>query len=205
MKIICVDYNYPAYNKEQNVAFSIKTPVVYTKPDSAILKDGKPFFLPDFSENIGCRAGIVLRICRLGKNISKRFAGRYYDAVTLGVDFQAMELVSEARENGLPYALYDGFDGSAVLGDFIAVGDLKSNMSGLDFCFYINGNRVSGENVGNMLFGFDDIIEYVSRFYTLKIGDLIYTGFPNQAVSVAIDDRLHGIIDGREVLNFYVR
>lgn len=205
MKIICVDYNYPSYNKEQNIPFLIKKPVVYTKPDSAILKDGKPFFLPDFSDNVRCRAGVVLRVCRLGKNIAKRFACRYYDAVTVGVDFYASDLIDEARENGFPYALYDGFDGSAVLGDFLMTDDLEANLSELEFSLDIDGNKIVTGNTRDILFGFDDIIEYISRFYTLKIGDLIYTGFPSAGVSVAIDNKLQGRIGGKEVLSFYVR
>lgn len=205
MKIICVDYNYPEYNKEQNLTFSIKEPVVYTKPDSSLLKDGKPFFIPDFSEDIRCRAGIVLRVCRLGKNIAKRFAHRYYDAFTVGVEFYASDLVERAENNGMPYALFNGFDGSAVLGDFLMFEESGAMPEGKGFCLLKNGEAIQKGNADDLLFGFDDIIEYVSRFYTLKIGDLIYTGFPCAGSQIAIDDRLQGFVGEKEVLSFYVR
>lgn len=205
MKIICVDYNYPEYNKEQNISFLPKRPVVFTKPDSAILKDGKPFFLPDFSEDIRCRAGLVIRVCRLGKNIAKRFAYRYYDAVTVGIDIYANDLREDARQNCLPYALYDGFDGSAVLGDFVMTDELGQNVSGISFSASLDGNEVQKGNLRDMLFGIDEIIEYVSSFYTLKIGDLIFTGFPSSGFNVAIDNELQGFVGDRKVLDFFIR
>lgn len=205
MKIICVDYNYPSYNKEQNLPFLPKRPVVFTKPDSAILKDGKPFFLPDFSEDIRCRAGLVIRICRLGKNIAKRFAHRYYDAVTVGVDFYANDLVSMAKESGFPYALYDGFDGSAVFGDFVMTDELGQNICNAEFSLAQDETVKVQGCVADMIFDIDTLIEHISSFYTLKIGDLIFTGFPSSGFNVAIDNKLQGFVGGKEVLRFFVR
>lgn len=205
MKIICVNQNYPLYNKEQNIPFLIEKPVIYTKPDSALLKDGKPFFLPDFSEDIRCSSALVLRVCRLGKNIARRFASRYYDAVTVGVDFQAVDLIREAKDKGQDYALYNGFDGSAVLGDFVDMDRFGDRVNDIVFDLHVNESKVQSGQVRDMIFSFDEIIEYVSRFYTMKIGDLIYTGFPSSAFSVSIDDRLQGYVGEEKVLDFYIR
>ena len=141
----------------------------------------------------------------MGKNIAKRFAYRYYDAVTVGIDIYANDLREDARQNGLPYALYDGFDGSAVLGDFVMTDELGQNVSGISFSASLDGNEVQKGNLRDMLFGIDEIIEYVSSFYTLKIGDLIFTGFPSSGFNVAIDNELQGFVGDRKVLDFFIR
>lgn len=205
MKIICAACNYAQYNKENNISLLHKRPVIYTKPDSAILKDGKPFFLPDFSEDIRANSALVLRVCRLGKNIARRFASRYYDAMTVGVDFRAFDLIEQAKRDGQPYALYDGFDGSAVLGDFVSVESLACGESNIGFTLTKNGETIQTASLTDMIYSFDELIEYISCFYTLKIGDLIYTGFPSSDFKIAIDDRLQGTVNGRDVLDFYVR
>lgn len=204
MKIIAVGWNYREHNKEMNRALLPKEPVIFIKPDSALLKDGKPFFLPDFSERIEYETELVFRICRLGKNIAPRFAHRYYDAVTVGIDFTARDLQARLRQHGEPWEIAKGFDSSAVIGCFIEkekAGDLVR----LPFSLSINGNTVQQGNSGEMIFGIDEIIAYVSQFYTLKIGDLIYTGTPEGVGPVAINDRLEGYLNDQKVLDFYVK
>ncbi|HIT83658.1 MAG TPA: fumarylacetoacetate hydrolase family protein [Candidatus Avibacteroides faecavium] len=207
MKIICIHDNYPVHggNKEDDSTFSIQRPVVSVKPDSSLLKDGKPFFLPSFSADIRCGASVVLRVCRLGKCVARRFAHRYYDAVTVGVSFHAADLLQEARMSGGRYsALYDGFDGAAVLGDFVGL-DEQDGRTGLPFTLDINGEEAQRGDTGGLLHGLDRLIEEVSEFYTLKMGDLIYTGFPSEDLRVAIGDNVRGFIGNRQVLQFNIR
>lgn len=207
MKIICVYDNYGRHqcNKAGDSAFSIQRPVVSVRPDSSLLKDGKPFFVPDFSDDIRCGSSIVLRVCRLGKCISTRFAHRYYDAVTVGVAFQARDLVDAARANGQPFSLYEGFDGASVLGDFVETDALLSPVGDVGFSLERNGVRVQEGNAADLVTGFDELIASISNYYTLKIGDLIYTGFPSQDLTVAIGDRMTGFIGTEKVLEFNIR
>lgn len=204
MKIIAVGWNYRKHNKEMNRALLPKEPVIFIKPDSALLKDGKPFFLPDFSERIEYETELVFRICRLGKNIAPRFAHRYYDAVTVGIDFTARDLQARLRQNGEPWEIAKGFDSSAVIGKFIDK-EKAGDIACLPFSLSLNGDTVQQGNSREMIFGIDDIIAYVSRFYTLKIGDLIYTGTPEGVGPVAINDRLEGYLNSEKVLDFYVK
>lgn len=204
MKIIAVGWNYLDHNKEMNRTLLPKEPVIFLKPETALLKDRKPFFLPDFSEQIEYEAEIVVHICRLGKNIASRFAHRYYDAVTVGIDFTARDLQTRLRSEGAPWEISKGFDSSAVIGDFITVGD-AGEVGNLDFSLQINGQTVQEGNSADMIFPVDDIIAYVSRFYTLKIGDLIYTGTPKGVGPVAVNDHLQGYLGGQKLLDFYVK
>ena len=204
MKIIAVGWNYRQHNKEMNRALLPKEPVIFIKPDSALLKDGKPFFLPDFSERIEYETELVFRISRLGKNIAPRFAHRYYDAVTVGIDFTARDLQARLRANGEPWEISKGFDSSAVIGTFIEKEKI-ADTARLPFSLSINGQTVQEGNSEDMIFGIDDIIAYVSRFCTLKIGDLIYTGTPAGVGPVTINDRLEGYLNGEKVLDFYVK
>ncbi|MCH5327471.1 MAG: fumarylacetoacetate hydrolase family protein [Coprobacter sp.] len=204
MKIIAVGWNYRQHNKEMNRALLPKEPVIFIKPDSALLKDGKPFFLPDFSERIEYETELVFRISRLGKNIAPRFAHRYYDAVTVGIDFTARDLQARLRANGEPWEISKGFDSSAVIGTFIEKEKI-ADTARLPFSLSINGQTVQEGNSEDMIFGIDEIIAYVSRFCTLKIGDLIYTGTPAGVGPVTINDRLEGYLNGEKVLDFYVK
>ncbi len=207
MKIICIHDNYPLCgdNKERDSAFSMQRPVVSVKPDSSLLKDGRPFFLPSFSADIRCGASVVLRVCRLGKCVARQFAHRYYDAASVGVCFHAGDLLQEACAAGGRYsALYDGFDGSAVLGDFVKLDDLDCR-TGLRFALGINGEVVQRGDTADLLHGFDRLVEEVSDFYTLKMGDLIYTGFPTEDLRVGIGDKVSGFIGDRQVLQFNIR
>ncbi len=205
MKILAVGMNYADHVKEMDGTFvRPQEPVIFLKPDSALLKDGKPFFIPDFSNDVQYETELVVRICRLGKSISERFAHRYYDAVTLGIDFTARDLQRQARAVGNPWDLSKGFDNSAVIGDFVPAerfGDLQK----LRFHLDINGNTVQRGYTADMLFRVDEIIAYVSRFYTLKMGDLLYTGTPVGVGPVHIDDHLQGYLEGEKLLDFHVR
>ena len=205
MKIICVGWNYPLHNKEMDNSLIDKDPTLFLKPDTALLKDGKPFFLPDFAERFEYEGEIVVRISKLGKNISEKFASRYYDAVTVGIDFTARDLQARLREQGEPWEISKGFDNSAVTGDFVSLSDLSQPVNALDFHLDLNEHTVQQGNTAQMLHSIDQIIAYASRFYTLKIGDLIYTGTPAGVGPVKINDHLQGFIGDKKVLDFYVR
>lgn len=205
MKIIAVGMNYAEHNKELGgTLYKMEEPVIFTKPDSALLKDGKPFFIPDFTQQCDYEAELVIRICRLGKNIATRYAHRYYDAVTVGVDFTARDLQRKYRAAGLPWDLCKGFDNSAVIGSFISKDQLP-DVQQLPFRLQIDGETVQEGYSGDMLFAVDEIVAYVSRFFTLKIGDLIFTGTPSGVGPVRIGQHLEGYIQDRKVLDFNVR
>ena len=205
MKIIAVGMNYAEHNKElYGTLYKPDEPVIFTKPDSALLKDGKPFFIPDFTQQCDYETELVVRICRLGKNIAPRFAHRYYDAVTVGIDFTARDMQRKFRKDGLPWELCKGFDGSAVIGDFIAKEELPA-IQEIPFRLDINGETVQQGYSGDMIHSVDDIIAYVSRFFTLKIGDLLFTGTPVGVGTAEIGQHLQGYIQDRKVLDFNVR
>lgn len=205
MKIIAVGMNYVAHCLELHATEKLpEEPVIFLKPDSALLKDGKPFFIPDFSKQVDYETELVVRICRLGKNIAPRFAHRYYDAVTVGIDFTARDLQRKFRAEGKPWELCKGFDNSAVIGDFVSVDRFK-DVQNLDFHLDIDGNKVQQGNTRDMIFKIDDIIAYVSQFYTLKIGDLLYTGTPVGVGPVSIGQHLEGYLEDEKLLDFYVR
>ncbi len=205
MKIICVGWNYPLHNKEMDKTLETKAPVLFMKPDSSLLKDGKPFFYPDFSERIEFETELVFRICKVGKNISKKFAHRYYDAVTVGIDFTARDLQSELRAAGEPWEISKAFDSAAVIGEFINVDDLKDGVGNIDFSLLHNDIQVQKGNSEEMINSIDEIIAYASKFFTLKIGDLIYTGTPAGVGPVKIGDHLQGFISDKKLFDFHVR
>ena len=205
MKIIAVGMNYVAHCHELHANENLpQEPVIFMKPDSALLKDSKPFFIPDFSKQIDYETELVVRICRLGKNIAPRFAHRYYDAVTVGIDFTARDLQNKLRVEGKPWEICKGFDNSAVIGDFVPVNHFK-DVQNLDFHLTIDGKKVQEGNTRDMIFKIDDLIAYVSQFYTLKIGDLLYTGTPVGVGPVSIGQHLEGYLEGEKRLDFYVR
>ena len=203
MKIFAVGWNYNSHNKEMDNTLVLNEPVIFLKPESAILKDGKPFFYPDWSSQIEYEAEIVVRIDRLGKNIQSKFAYRYYNSYSIGIDFTARDYQAKARANGNPWDISKGFDGSAVVGEFIPTNGEK--LGEKEFHLNINGNEVQRGNSKDMIFSIDDIVAYVSKFYTLKKGDLIYTGTPAGVGGVKIGDRLEGFIGDEKLLDFYVR
>ncbi|KAA6331467.1 Ureidoglycolate lyase [termite gut metagenome] len=204
MKIIAVGMNYALHNEELGNESAEKEPVIFMKPDSAILKDGKPFFIPDFSNEIHYETELVVRISRLGKHIAQRFAHRYYDAITVGIDFTARDLQREFRQKGNPWELCKGFDDSAAIGTFVSK-DKFADIQQLNFRLTIDGKEVQRGHTSNMLFGIDDVIAYVSRFVTLKIGDLLFTGTPAGVGEVKVGQHLEGYLEEERLLDFYIR
>ena len=196
--------NYAAHNKELHHSLELTEPTIFMKSDSSLLKDGKPFFIPDFSSEIHYETELVVKIDRLGKNIAERFAHRYYSEVTVGIDFTARDLQRRLREQGLPWEISKAFDNSAVIGTFIPL-EKAGNVNQLSFHLDMNGKTVQQGNTADMLFSVDQIIAYVSRFFTLKIGDLIYTGTPVGVGPVSIGDHLEGYLGERKLLDFHVR
>lgn len=205
MKIFAVGLNYPLHNKELNESlYKGESPVIFTKADSSLLKDGKPFFLPDDMGRIEYETEIVVRICRLGKAIPKRFAYRYYDAVTVGIDFTARELQQKLREKGLPWEMSKGFDGAAAIGEWVSVEKFR-DVQAIRFHLDINGTTAQEGRTSDMLFKIDEIIEYISKYFTLKTGDILYTGTPAGVGPVNINDHLTGYIEDRKVLEFNIK
>ena len=196
--------NYAAHNKELHHTLELTEPTIFMKSDSSLLKDGKPFFIPDFSSEIHYETELVVKIDRLGKNIAERFAHRYYSEVTVGIDFTARDLQRRLREQGLPWEISKAFDNSAVIGTFIPL-EKAGNVNQLSFHLDMNGKTVQQGNTADMLFSVAQIIAYVSRFFTLKIGDLIYTGTPVGVGPVSIGDHLEGYLGERKLLDFHVR
>ncbi|MBR0047745.1 MAG: fumarylacetoacetate hydrolase family protein [Prevotella sp.] len=205
MKIFAIGMNYVQHNKELDATlYKPEAPVVFTKADSALLKPGKPFFVPDHLGRIDYEGELVVRICRLGKSIPRRFAHRYYDAVTIGIDFTARDMQREARQKGLPWTICKGFDGSAAIGEWLELEGrgLKAE-GGEQLCFRIdlNGKTVQQATTADMLYGVDELIEYLSQFFTLKTGDLIFTGTPAGVGPVAVGDLIEGFIGNSKVLS----
>lgn len=205
MKIIAIGMNYSLHCHELHAGEALpQEPVIFMKPDSALLKDSKPFFIPDFCEQVDYETEMVVRICRLGKNISERFAHRYYDAVTVGIDFTARDLQRKFRAEGKPWELCKGFDSSAAIGDWVPVEKL-GDIQKVNFHLNIDGKTVQQGNTADMLFSVDQIIAYVSRFCTLKIGDLLFTGTPVGVGPVQIGNHLEGFLGNEKLLDFYIR
>lgn len=194
--------NYIQHNKELDGAlYKTEVPVLFTKADSSLLKLGKPFFVPDFMGRIDYEAELVIRICRLGKNIPQRFAHRYYDAVTVGIDFTARDVQQQLREKGLPWDLSKSFDGAAAIGEWVGK-DKFLDVQALRFHLDINGQTVQEGCTADMVFGIDEIVAYISQYFTLKTGDVIFTGTPAGVGPVHIDDHLEGYVEERKVLEF---
>ena len=202
MKIICIGRNYADHAKELNNALPSE-PVFFCKPDSAILPKGNPFFLPDWSNEIHYEVELVLRICRLGKHIQPEFAHRYYDGIGLGIDFTARDIQEEQKSKGLPWEKAKAFDGSAVIGEkFFAPGELSLP---IHFSLERDQRLLQSADSSQMIFSFDQIIAHVSRFMTLKIGDLIFTGTPAGVGAALKDDVLIGKIEGQEIFSLRVK
>ncbi len=205
MKIFAVRMNYIQHNKElDGTLYKPEEPVIFTKADSALLKDSKPFFLPDELGRIDYETELVVRICRLGKSIPQRFAHRYYDAVTVGIDFTARDLQNKLRAEGKPWDLCKGFDGSAAIGEWVSIEKFR-DIQAIHFRLDINGNTVQEGCSSDMLFKVDEIIAYISQWFTLKTGDILYTGTPAGVGPVHIDDHLTGWLEDRKVLEFNVK
>lgn len=203
MKIIAVGQNYRAHNEEMHQS-NPSEPVIFMKPDSAILRANKPFFIPEFSKEIHYETELLIKINRLGKYISPKFAYRYYDEIGLGVDFTARDLQQKLKSEGKPWELAKAFDGSAVIGDFLPkerCGDLNN----LPFYLDINQKTVQKGNSKDMIFEIDYLISFISQYFTLKIGDIIFTGTPVGVGKVEIGDRLEGYVLDNKMFDFNVR
>lgn len=203
MKIICVGLNYRKHAAEMNRPIPAE-PLIFLKPDSSLLKKNKPFFLPDFSEDLQYEAEIALRISKLGKGISARYAPRYFDALTVGIDFTARDLQNKLSKNGHPWELSKTFDGSAPIGVFVD-SDEFGDMSNIDFRLEVNGTERQRGNTSDLIFSFNEIISYVSKYYTLKTGDLIFTGTPPGVGPVKKGDNLVAWLGRDVILDFFVR
>ncbi|NER17901.1 fumarylacetoacetate hydrolase family protein [Spongiivirga citrea] len=203
MKIICIGRNYTEHIKE--LANERPTdPVVFLKPDTAILIKKQPFFIPDFSDDIHYEVEILVRINKLGKHIDKKFAHKYYDEIGLGIDFTARDLQSKLKAKGLPWEKAKGFDGSAVIGEWLPKSNFK-NVDDINFELEQNGEKVQIGNTSHMLWKIDELIEYVSKYFTLKIGDIIFTGTPAGVGRVSINDQLVGSIEGQQLFSIKVK
>jgi 2-keto-4-pentenoate hydratase/2-oxohepta-3-ene-1,7-dioic acid hydratase in catechol pathway len=203
MKIICIGLNYRKHAIEMGWKLPV-VPVVFLKPDSSILKNNKPFFLPGFSENIHFEVEVVIKISKLGKGISAKYAPRYYDEVTVGIDITARDLQSRQASAGMPWEISKSFDGSAPIGTFIPVTSIK-DMRNIPFRLDINEKVVQESNTSDMIFGFNEIVEYVSNFFTLKTGDLIFTGSPSGVGQLKRNDNLVAYLDEKLLLDFHIK
>lgn len=203
MKIICIGKNYLKHIQELDRQRPSE-PVFFLKPDSSIIIRNRPFFLPDFSDEIHHEVELLFRICKVGKYIQPKFAHTYYDAIGLGIDFTARDLQRKCVAEGNPWEIAKAFDGSAVISKFVDKEHFE-NLNNLDFRLLLNDQCVQHGNSADMLFSIDDIICYVSQFMTLKIGDIIFTGTPEGVGKVAINDRLQGFIGKEKFLDFKIK
>lgn len=204
MKILAVGMNYAEHNKELNNSFLPTEPVIFSKPESSLNRDGKPFFVPDFAERFDYETEIVVKINKLGKNIAERFAYRYYDELTVGVDFTARDLQEKLKGNGLPWDICKGFDGAAAIGEFVNKSELP-DIQNLNFRLDVDGRTAQTGWTGDMIFTIDQIISYVSKFFTLKTGDLIFTGTPVGVGPVSENQLLEGFVEDRKLLELKVK
>jgi len=203
MKIIAIGRNYAEHAKELNNPVPT-VPVIFMKPDTALLRENKPFYHPDFSEDIHHEIEIVLKVCKEGKHINEKFAGNYYDEIGLDVDFTARDIQQKHKEKGLPWELAKAFDGSAPVSTFVPK-DKFADLYNLNFKLEINGETRQQGNTKDLLFSFERIIAFVSRYITLKKGDLIFTGTPQGVGKVNVGDHLEAYLENDKMLDFYVK
>jgi 2-keto-4-pentenoate hydratase/2-oxohepta-3-ene-1,7-dioic acid hydratase in catechol pathway len=202
MKIICIGRNYVDHAKELNNPVPEK-PVFFMKPDTALLLKHNPFFYPDFSNDVHYEVEIVVKIDRNGKYIDEKFAHKYYSEISVGIDFTARDLQAQAKKKGLPWEIAKAFDKSAPVGKFIPKSDF--NINDINFSLKVNGELRQQGNTRDMIFSIDKIISYVSRFITLRTGDLIFTGTPHGVGPTKIDDRFEAYIENEKLLEFNVK
>ncbi len=203
MKIIAIGRNYAAHAKELNNAVPTK-PIIFLKPDTAVLKDNKPFYIPDFSSDIHYELEVVLKVCKEGKHIAEKFASNYYDEIGLGIDFTARDIQSEHKEKGLPWELAKSFDHSAAISNFLPKSEF-ADLYQLQFELQINKETRQNGHTANLLFSFEKIIAFVSQYITLKKGDLIFTGTPEGVGQVKQGDQLEAWLEGKQLLNFNIK
>ena len=203
MKIICIGQNYAEHVKEMNSIIPTE-PVFFMKPDTALLKDGEAFYMPEFSRELHHEVEIVVKISKAGKHIDEKFANKYYEEIGIGIDFTARDLQKQAKDKGLPWEKAKAFDNSAPIGKFIAKSTI-ADLNNINFHLNINGTLRQKGNTNDLIFSFDKIISYVSQFVTLKTGDLIYTGTPVGVSVVKIGDKLECYIENEKLLSFEVK
>ncbi|MFD0751449.1 fumarylacetoacetate hydrolase family protein [Mucilaginibacter calamicampi] len=203
MKIIAIGRNYAEHAKELNNPVPT-SPVIFMKPDTALVKDNKPFYHPDFSEDVHHEIEVVLKISKEGKHISEKFAAGYFDEIALGIDFTARDIQQRQKEKGLPWELAKAFDNSAPVSNFLPK-DQFADLYTLNFNLDVNGESRQVGNTKDLIFSFEFIIAFVSRYITLKKGDLIFTGTPQGVAKVNIGDRLEGYLEGQKLLDFYIK
>lgn len=203
MKIICVGRNYAAHIEELKNERPAE-PVIFLKPDTALVRNNEPVYYPEFTQDLHYETEVVLRICKEGKYIQPSLASNYYDAVGLGIDFTARDLQSKLKEKGLPWEIAKAFNASAPVSSFIPKEEL-GDLNNLDFSMKLNGETRQKGNTGLMLFNFTDILVYASQFFTLKTGDLLFTGTPEGVGPVKIGDRLQGFIQDRPMFDFEIK
>lgn len=202
MKILAVGRNYAEHIKELSNE-KPDEPVIFSKPETALLKNNEPFYYPDFSSDIHHEVEVVIKISKMGKNIEEQFAHKYYEEIGLGIDFTARDIQSKLKSKGLPWDLAKGFNDSAPISDFVSKSDY--NLSDLNFSLDINGERKQTGNTSLMLFSFDYLISFISRYFTLKTGDLIFTGTPSGVSPVKTGDRLTGHLENKLMFDFEVK
>ena len=203
MKIICVGRNYAEHAKELSNAIPTE-PVLFMKAKNALLQPGKAFYYPEFTKDLHYEAELVVKICKNGKHITERFARKYYDQVTVGIDFTARDLQQKQKDKGLPWEIAKAFDNSAAVGTFSPIPE-GQNPQDYRFELKKNGQTVQVGHAADMLYSIDQVIAYASTFFTLHIGDLIFTGTPSGVGPVAIHDRLEGFLEGNPVLDLDIR
>lgn len=203
MKILCIGLNYMDHIKEMNNPIP-EVPVFFLKPDTSLIRNNNPFFYPEFTNDLQYELEIVLKVNRLGRNISEKFAHRYFNEIGLGIDFTARDLQRFCKDKGMPWEMAKAFDGSAPISDFIPK-DQFENINNIQFKLEKNDELVQNGNTKNMVFNFDQIISYVSKFITLRTGDLIFTGTPVGVGPVKIGDRLKAYLGDKQMLDFFIR
>jgi 2-keto-4-pentenoate hydratase/2-oxohepta-3-ene-1,7-dioic acid hydratase in catechol pathway len=203
MKIFAIGQNYSEHNKELN-STNPTQPVVFMKPDTAVLKNNKPFFIPDFTEELHYETELIIKFNRIGKNIDKKFSTRYFTEIGLGVDFTARDLQRKLKSEGKPWEICKSFDNSAVIGNFMSTNELN-DIQNIQFRLDINGKTVQQGCSADMIFPINELIAYVSRFFTIKIGDILFTGTPVGVGKVAVGDRLEGYIFDKKMFDFYIK
>ena len=203
MKIFAIGQNYKEHNKELN-STNPTEPVVFMKPDTALLKNNKPFYIPDFTNELHYETELIVKFNRLGKNIDTAFSNRYYAEIGLGVDFTARDLQRKLKAEGKPWELCKAFDNSAVIGNFLPVEEL-GNVQEIQFRLDLNGKTVQNGNSSEMIFPINELVMYVSRFFTIKIGDILFTGTPAGVGKVSIGDRLEGYIFDKKMFDFQIK
>lgn len=203
MKIIAIGRNYVNHANELNNPVP-KEPIFFMMPETALLRKNQPFFYPDFSTDIHYEVEIVIKLNRLGKNIEPEFAHRYYSEIALGIDFTARDLQKNCKKKGLPWEIAKSFDGAAPISNFLPLEKL-GNINDINFRLELNGNTVQQGNTKDMIFPVGQLIAYVSKFTTIKIGDLLFTGTPAGVGPVKIDDRLTAYIENEKMLDFVIK